>query len=142
MNIDGMPATGYDTVGDIVGTHLSRYHFQADGSSVVMDMLSDHTSMAPVVNDKGHLMGCLGEVEILNALRFGKEIGQLKVGDIMSPVRTPVVTEHTPISEVLRLFQNRELLIIPVIRNGQVVRSITRHDLIRAMFGAGLGVEK
>lgn len=142
MNIAGMPATGYDTVGDIVGTHLSQYHFQADGSSVVMNILSDHTAVAPVVDDEGHLVGCIGEVEILNALRCGKEIGQFKVEDIMSPDRLPVVTEQTPISEVLRLFQDKELLIIPVIRNGQVCKSITRHDLIRAMSGAGLGVEK
>lgn len=100
MNIAGMPATGYEIVGDIVGTHLSQYHFQADVSSVVMDVLTDHTSMAPVV------------------------------------------TEQTPISDVLRIFEDKKLLIIPVIRNGQIIESITRHDPIRAMSGAGLGVEK
>lgn len=142
MNIAGMPATQYEIVGDIVGTHLSQYHFQADASSVVMDILTDHTSVAPVVDDAGHLVGFIGEVEILNALHSGREIGQLKVEDIMNPDRTPVVTEQTPISEVLRNFEDKKLLIIPVIRNGQVIESITRHDLIRAMSGAGLGVEK
>ncbi|MDR4494153.1 MAG: cyclic nucleotide-binding/CBS domain-containing protein [Nitrospirales bacterium] len=142
MNIAGMPATGYETVGDIVGTHMSQYHFQADVSSVVMDMLSDHTSMAPVVNNEGHLVGLIGEVEILNTLRVGRDIGKLKVGEIMNPDRTHLVTEQTAISEALRLFQDTELSILPVIRNGKVIESITRHDLIRAMSGAGLGVEK
>jgi CBS domain-containing protein len=52
------------------------------------------------------------------------------------------VTEMTPISEVVTRFQEEELQIIPVVRDGQVIKSVTRHDLIRAMTGAGLGFEK
>ena len=142
MTIAGMSATGYATVGDIVTTHLSQYHIQADGNSVVMDMLTSHNPVAPVIDDDGHLAGSIGEVEILNALRSGKDIGQLKIEEIMKENRTSVVTEMTPISEALELFQDEELQIIPVIREKQVIGSLTRHDLIRAMTGAGLGVEK
>jgi predicted transcriptional regulator len=47
-----------------------------------------------------------------------------------------------PISEVVKLFQNEDLQIIPIIRDNQVIKSMTRHDLIRALTGAGLGVEQ
>jgi predicted transcriptional regulator len=142
MNIAGMSATGYERVGDIVATHMLRYHTQADGSSVVMDILSNHTPVAPVVDDQGHLAGFIGEVEILDALRKGKDIGQLKAEDLMKEDRTSLVTESTPISEVLTRFLDEEVQIIPVQRDDQVIESITRHDLIRAMTGAGLGFEK
>jgi predicted transcriptional regulator len=142
MNIAGMSATGYERVGDIVATHMLRYHTQTDGSSVVMDILSNHTPVAPVVDDQGHLAGFIGEVEILDALRKGKDIGQLKAEDLMKEDRTSMVTESTPISEVLTRFLDEEVQIIPVLRDDQVIESITRHDLIRAMTGAGLGFEK
>ncbi len=142
MNIAGMSATGYDKVGDIMATHMVRYHTQADGNSVVMDILSNHTPVAPVVDDQGHLAGFIGEVEILDALRQGKDIGQLKVEDLMKKDRTSMITEETPISEVLTRFQDEGVQILPVLQNDQIIESITRHDLIRAMTGAGLGFEK
>jgi CBS domain-containing protein len=141
MNLPGMSATGYDTVGDIVATHMLRYHTQGDASVVVMDILSNHIPVAPVVDDEGHLAGIIDEVEILDALRKGRDIGQLKAEDLMKEDCTSV-TEMTPISEVVTRFQEEELQIIPVVRDGQVIKSVTRHDLIRAMTGAGLGFEK
>jgi predicted transcriptional regulator len=121
---------------------MLQYHTQADGNSVVMDLLSNHLPVAPVVDDQGHLAGFIGEVEILNALREGRDIGQLKVEDLMKEDRTSMVTEETPISEVVTRFREEDIQIIPVARDEQVIESITRHDLIRAMTGAGLGFEK
>ena len=57
MNIDGMSATGYDTVGNIVSTHMLQYFLQTDGISVVLDLLTNHTPVAPVVDNYGHLAG-------------------------------------------------------------------------------------
>jgi predicted transcriptional regulator len=142
MSLPGMSATGYDTVGDIVATHMLRYHTHADASSVALDILSNHIPVAPVVNDEGHLAGIIGEVEILDALRKGQDIRQLKAEDLMKEDLNCTVTEKTPISEVVNRFQEEELQIIPVVRDGQVIESVTRHDLIRAMTGAGLGFEK
>jgi CBS domain-containing protein len=137
-----MSAKGYETVGDIVTTHSLQYHLETDGNSLVMDMLANHTSIAPVVDDLGHLAGFVGESDILDALQKGRDLGRLKAGDFMKEDHTSVIHEMAPISEVVNLFQNEELQIIPIIRDNQVIKSVTRHDLIRAMTGAGLGVEQ
>lgn len=142
MTIAGMSATGYSTVGDIVPTHMSIYHTQSEGNTAIMNILSSHTVVAPVVDDNGHLSGFLGELEILNALCSGRDITQIKVEDIMTEDRTSTVTETTPISDVVTLFQEEELQIVPITREGRVIGSMSRHDLIRALTGAGLGVEK
>lgn len=142
MTIAGMSATGYAAVGDIVPTHMSMYQVHSKGDSVLMDILSNHSAVAPVVDEDGHLMGFIGESEILNALHGGTDISQVNVEDIMTEDRTSTVTEMTPISEVITLFQEDELQIIPITRDGCVIGSLTRHDLIRALTGAGLGVEK
>lgn len=142
MSIAGMSATGYDMVGDIVATHMDQYHLHTDGVALVMDMLSKHTTVAPVVDDDGRLAGFIGEVEILEALRNGKDIHHLQAEDLMKEPRIVAVTEMTSLSKVLQLFKEKHLHIIPVTREGRVIKSITRHDLIRALIGAGLGVEK
>lgn len=142
MSIAGMSATGYETVGDIVTTHSLQYHIDTDGNSLVMDMLANHVSIAPVVDDFGQLTGFVGEGDILDALQKGRDIGRLKAGDLMKGDHMFVVHEMAPISEVVKLFQNEDLQIIPIIRDNQVIKSMTRHDLIRALTGAGLGVEQ
>lgn len=142
MTIAGMSATGYDTVGDIVATHMWQYHLTTDATTVAMDILTHHLPMVPVVDDNGVLAGFVGECEILDALRTKRNLENLTAGSLMSEDRTTLVHEGTSISAVIKLFQDRELQIIPVIRNNQVIKSLTRHDLIRALIGAGLGVEK
>ena len=139
--IAGMSATGYDTVEDIVATHTLQYFLQTDGISVVLDLLINHTPIAPVVDNDGHLAGFVGEEEILEALYKGKNVGELKAEDLMKKDRISAVTETASISDVLRLFLEKKLQIVPITRDGRVIKSITKHDLIRAMTGAGLGVE-
>ena len=41
----------------------------------------------------------------------------------------------------LKLMEDKRLLNLPVERNGKVVYSITRHDLLRAWIGLGVDIE-
>jgi CBS domain-containing protein len=52
-----------------------------------------------------------------------------------------VADESTSIRDAIRLMNEKHLLNIPVIKQGQVAYSVTRHDLLRARIGLGPGIE-
>jgi CBS domain-containing protein len=82
-----------------------------------------HLSSVPVVDDGGHVLGMLSEVDLLN--RRGAS-----VADIMSP-HVISVTEDTEAGDVKQLFINRRLRRVPVLAGGRLVGIVTRGDLLR-----------
>ena len=47
----------------------------------------------------------------------------------------------TSIDETVRIMEEKRLLNLPVLVKGKVAYSITRHDLLRAWIGLGMGIE-
>jgi predicted transcriptional regulator len=53
-----------------------------------------------------------------------------------------VADESTSIADAIKLMKEKHLLNIPVIKQGQVAYSVTRHDLLRARIGLGPSIEE
>ena len=140
MSIQGIPEGGFKTVGEIVGTNSIQFSRNHNALGVAIELLSTHTSGGPVVNDRGEFQGFISEVDLLDAIDTGKNLATLQAKDIMnaSPI---AVNNATSLTESVRLMKEHHLLVLPVIDGGNVVRSITRHDLLRAMVGLGLSGE-
>ncbi len=140
MSVDGIPAGGFKTVGQIVGTNELRFRPEQSAMDVANDLLSAHTSGAPVVNDNGVFIGFISEVDLLRVLETNKDLNKLTAAEIMTTC--PVaVHDYTPIADAVKIMEQYGLLILPVQKNGVVSYSVTRHDLLRAWAGVGLGVE-
>jgi len=108
--------------------------------AVAVDLLSAHISGAPVVDDQGKFIGFISEFDILGAVESGRDLGKLKVEEIMN--KHPIaVHESTTIPEAIKIMRDKHLLNLPVEKNGRVTYSITRHDLLRARIGVGVGIE-
>ncbi|HJU05381.1 MAG TPA: CBS domain-containing protein [Nitrospiraceae bacterium] len=140
MSIDGIPAGGFKTLGQIVGTNDLRFRPEQNAMEVASDLLSAHTTGAPVVNENGVFIGFISEVDLLRALETGKDLNNLTAAEVMTTC--PVAAhDYTPIADAVKFMEQYGLLILPVQKNGVVSYSVTRHDLLRAWAGIGLGVE-
>ncbi len=140
MTMPGVPSGGFQTVGQLVGTNYLLYHARQDCMAIAVDLLSTHTSGAPVVDKKGKFIGFISEFDLLGALESGKELRKLKAEEIMN--RRPIaVHESTTIGEAVRIMRDKHLLSLPVEKNGIVTYSVTGHDLLRAKIGLGVGIE-
>jgi CBS domain-containing protein len=140
MSIAGVPSRGFKTVGQIVGTNELLFHAGQNGLAIAVELLSTHTSGAPVVNGKGKFIGFISEFDVLGALESGKDLGKLKAEAIMN--KKPIaVRESTTIAEAVKIMRDKHLLNLPVEKNGKVAYSVTRHDLLRAKIGLGLDIE-
>jgi predicted transcriptional regulator len=136
MNIPGVPGDGFTTVGQIDPTELTVFRVGQDADTIAVDLLSNHAAGGPVVDGKDHVVGFIGEIDLLNAIVAGKELKDLKVEDIMS--RKPVVVhESTSLATAVQLMKDNHLVDLPVERDGRVAYSVSRHDILRALVGIG-----
>ncbi len=51
------------------------------------------------------------------------------------------IRDSTSIKEAIQIMEDKRLLNLPVERDGEVAYTVTRHDLLRAWVGLGLGGE-
>jgi len=118
-------------------------HFSAkqSGSAIAVELLSSHTSGAPVVDGEGKFIGFVSEFDILGAIESGKDLGKVTADQLMNKDHF-VADESTTIADAIRLMKEKHLLNIPVVKQGKVAYSVTRHDLLRARIGLGPGIEE
>lgn len=117
-------------------------------------MLQNHISGLPVIDDKENLVGVVTEGDFLRRtetaterkrprwLEFLVGPGKLaneyvhthgrKIEEVMT--RNPVtVPEDTPLDEVVRLMERRQIKRVPVVRGGKVVGIVSRANLLHAL---------
>ena len=141
MIIEGVPAEGFRTIGQIDGTNALRFQAKQSGLAIAIELLTTHTSGAPIVDDKGKFIGFVSEFDLLEAIESGKDLNQVTADQLMSPDHF-VADESTSIADAIRLMKEKRLLNLPVIKQGLVAYSVTRHDLLRARIGLGPGIEE
>ena len=136
----GVPAGGFKTVGQIHATNNLVFQRHQNAMGVAVELLSSHTSGAPVVNERGEFIGFISEFDILRVLEAKKDLNQLTAEAVMVQDRISV-TNATSIDEAVKIMDEKRLLNLPVETNGKVTHSITRHDLLRAWIGLGMDTE-
>jgi predicted transcriptional regulator len=137
----GVPVGGFKTVGQIRATNELVFRRDQNAMGVAVELLTTHTSGAPVVDDKGDFAGFISEFDILRALEAGKDLNRLTAEEVMAKERI-AVTVDTSIDEAVKIMEDKRLLNLPVSKNGKVTYSITRHDLLRAWIGLGVSIEE
>jgi predicted transcriptional regulator len=135
-----VPAGGLRKVGQIRATNSLILHAGQNGMLVALELLSAHTPGAPVVDDRNEFIGFISEFDVLRALEAGKDLSKLNAEQIMVHDRIAVTTETT-IEEAVKIMEEKRLLNLPVLENGKVTYSVTRHDLLRAWIGLGTSGE-
>ena len=139
MSIVGVPAGGLKTVGQIVATNTLTFRAGQNGLAIAVELLSTHTAGAPVVNHEGKYIGFINEFDVMNALTVGKELNNLLAEDLMR-VGPIAVHASTTLADAAKRMDQQCVLNLPVEKDGRVICSVSRHDLLRAWIGLGLGM--
>ena len=136
----GVPAGGFKTIGQVRATSDLMFTQKQNAMGIAVELLTTHTPGAPVVDGEGRFAGFISEFDILRALEAGKDLNRLAAEDIMVKERISV-TDDTSFDVAVKLMEDKRLINLPIERNGKVVYSITRHDLLRAWIGLGVDIE-
>ena len=138
--VEGTPARGYRFVRDIVASNSRQFDPRDSAMDVAIEMVSSHTGGAPVVGKDYEFLGFINEGDIIRAVDAGIDLKTATASDIMNTAFIGV-KEDTSLSCVSRMFE-MGFQILPVVQDGKVTRSITRHDLLRALLGIGPTIEE
>lgn len=136
----GVPAGGFKTIGQVRATNDLVFTRKQNAMGIAVELLTTHTPGAPVVDKEGKFAGFISEFDILRALEAGKDLNRLAAEDIMAKERISV-TDDTSFDAAVKLMEDKRLINLPIERNGKVVYSVTRHDLLRAWIGLGVDIE-
>jgi CBS domain-containing protein len=85
----------------------------------------------PVINSSIKVIGIVTAVDILRAIRQGKNLDSIRAIDIMT--RNPVVVKQdTEIDEVIDIILQKHIILVPVINDEQkLVGVVSRLDILR-----------
>jgi CBS domain-containing protein len=131
----------FKTVGEIKITNKLSCEENVPAYTVALELLETNFQGLAVLNRSGRVVGKLTEIDLLNALRSGRDLKTITAGEIMAPI-PPVVGPETLIEEAIEIMDLNRLVRLPVIDKGRFIGSVTRHDLLRAWLGMWLDYEK
>lgn len=139
MTMPGVPAGGLKTVGQIDATNPLVFRAGQNGLEIALALLSTHTAGAPVVDSNGSYIGFINEFDVMNTLDMGRDLSKLSAEQIMRKDRL-VITPSTKIPDAAKMMEQHRVLSLPVERDGVVAYAVSRHDLLRARIGLGVGM--
>lgn len=148
---------------EIMSRHVVTIRNDALVIDAIKTMLSHRVSGLPVVDAHGKLVGILSEGDFIRrveigtekrrgrwlsllagadqvAVHFARQHGR-KVGQIMTP--DPVtIAEDTPLEQVVRLMESRNVKRFPVMRGNDIVGMVTRADFMTAVGNSSLDIQE
>ncbi|SRR5579884_1333260 len=124
----------FKTVGQIrKGNALFTYENHSAFDSVMELLHSRYTGM-PVLNEMHQVVGVISETDLIRALQSNRPFEEIKVGEIMT--RSPIlIEEDTTLEKAAKIMEDANIPRLPVVRQGELLGTVTRHDLLRAWLG-------
>ena len=99
---------------------------------VAVNLLMSRISGFPIVDQRGALVGIVSELDIIRALRAGKDLEVTLAAQIMTPDVITVDADES-IDAVMETLDAEQIIRVPVTSEGRLVGVIARGDVIRAM---------
>lgn len=124
----------FETVGEIrKGNTLFTYEDHS-ALEVALTLLHTRYSGMPVLSKEDRVVGVISEQDLLRAAKDSRRLEEIKVKEIMS--RSPIVVEgKTTLAEASKIMEDAHIHRLPVVERGELVGTVTRHDLLRAWLG-------
>ena len=139
-NLPGTPAEGYRVVADIVSTNMLQFNPTDNAMDVAIAIVSSHSGGGPVVGSENEFLGFISDGDVIRALEGAVDLQGATARDIMNSAFIGV-TEDATLTSVARMFE-MGFSILPVVKDGKVTCSVTRHDYLRARLGIGPGMDE
>jgi predicted transcriptional regulator len=131
----------FRTVGEVIITNTLFAMEDSPAYAVAMKLLSKSFQGLPVLDHSGKVVGKVTEIDLLKALKAGKDLQETKVKEIMAGA-PPVIDTETLLEQAVEIMDRYHLIRLPVMKCDRYIGSVTRHDLLRAWLGVWMDDER
>ncbi|NQV98757.1 MAG: CBS domain-containing protein [Rhodospirillales bacterium] len=122
------------TLADIMATELICFQTDTNIHTAIHVLLEKRISGAPVLDARGSLVGILSKKDCLNVL-FSTAYHQDRGGPVEDYMSRDVQTLDAGLDLVAaaQYFLNSPFRRFPIMRDGQLVGQVSRHDIVNAL---------
>jgi CBS domain-containing protein len=103
-----------------------------DAATRAAELLIEHDITGlPVVDEQGHAVGIVSDLDLIYALRHGIDLSDTRVAEVMD-TRPLFIEPETDLATAVDLMEEWRVRRLPVCEGGRVVGVISRGDVLRA----------
>ena len=124
----------FETVGQIKKGNTHYTYENHSAFDVANELLHSRETGMPVLNRENQVIGIISEQDLIRALRDSRRLDEIKVGEIMTR-SVIVIDENTTLQKAGEIMEDAHIHRLPVVREGEFIGTINRHDLLRASLG-------
>jgi CBS domain-containing protein len=106
---------------------------------IVFVLLSGHFTGVPVTDSEDRVVGVITEFDLLKALKGGKNLADTAVGELMSKAAI-TADVNVPVSEIVTIMTEKNILRLPITREGKLVGVIARPDVLKSQLDPSIFV--
>jgi len=117
---------------EIMTTPVVSAREDASARDVALELLSGVFSGMPVTDYDNRIIGIVSELDIIKAVKNGKDLKNTLVSEIMTP--EPVTArEDATAEEFIKVMEEFYIVRLPIVREGKLVGIVSRSDVLRAV---------
>lgn len=106
---------------------------KASARDIGLQLLTGLYSGMPIADDAGRVVGIVTEYDLLNAAKEGKELLETPAEQVMSTEGVTTADVDTPVSELIKMLTNKNIIRVPITDKGNLVGVVARCDVLKAL---------
>jgi CBS domain-containing protein len=118
-------------VGEIMERQVVTCLPETDALMIAKILAERRIGSLPVVGTDQSLIGLVSEYDLLDAILEGRDLRKLSAAELMTR-NVVTVTQEATVEELAKLFRDRFLTRVPVVRGTQIVGVAARSDVLAA----------
>ena len=103
----------------------------ASARDVALQLMTGLFSGMPVTDDEGKVVGIVTEMDLLLAVKNGKELTGITVKEIMTP-DVATAREDATVEEFISIMEEFHIIRLPIVRDDKLVGIVARCDVLRS----------
>ena len=124
---------------DIMSTQVEIIKENTNVEQISAKLFAGQFNGVTVVDDNDSVIGIVTAIDVLKAIREGKNLNAMIAKDIMSP-NPSVIKKDTPINDIIDIMIKRDIIMVPVVEdnNNRIIGVVARLDIITEKLKEGL----
>lgn len=104
----------------------------ASARDLALQLLTGYFSGMPVTDEQGKIIGVITEIDLLEAVKEGKELARTTAEEIMT--RDVITADvNTAVSDLVKTMKENNIIRLPITNHGKLVGIVARCDILKGL---------